>query len=58
MNFCETGFFCEKQDDFAIVVSKYNFCALRDKETGNIEHLSPGGLPDENSGRTVYLLAL
>ena len=34
MNFCEIGLFCETQDDFVFVVSKYNFYIYQTKETG------------------------
>ena len=33
----ETGIFCEPQDYFVILVSKYNFFVSKEKETGKKE---------------------
>ena len=49
MKFCEIGLFCETQDDFVFVVSKYNFCILQTKETGKKER--------QKAGTTFHLFA-
>ena len=36
VHFCETGIFCDRQDDFVFVVSKYNFLLSQTKETGQL----------------------